>query len=142
MKIKFNYLFYLLIIFFIIFLIKKTLFGKHIKKHYKHNNYTNYDTPVDMIRAESKNNVKTPFFFQNNMNDKNEYKYDSYEPRFIAPRYYDTQFLTDKQPVYVRTHGYYPMKNSKKNRKYKAYNKRDKAYNYDSSSSDSSDNEM
>lgn len=35
---------------------------------------------------------------------------DAYKPRFVAPRYYDTQFIVDQQPVYTRTFGNYPMR--------------------------------
>jgi hypothetical protein len=38
------------------------------------------------------------------------YVLDSYDPRFIAPRYYDTQFLVYEQPVYARNFGYYPVR--------------------------------
>lgn len=38
------------------------------------------------------------------------YTLDSYEPRFIAPRYYDTQLLIYQQPVYTRTFGHYPLR--------------------------------
>jgi len=38
------------------------------------------------------------------------YILDSYEPRYIAPRYYDTQFLIYQQPGYTRTFGHYPLR--------------------------------
>lgn len=133
-KKQINYLFYVLIIFFIVYLIKKTLIDSKEKQEYKHNNYSKYDTPVSIIAIESENTVESPYLFKNNMTANTSY--DSYEPRFIAPRYYDTQFLTHTQPVYTRTHGYYHKKNYKnKNKKKRKY----KAYNHDSSSSDSSD---
>ena len=81
------------------------------------------------------------YFIKNNLNDKNDYKNihsdsnikvsdsyqivdDSYKPRYIAPRYYDTQFITYKQPIYTRTYGNhigYKKKRYKKQKKQKYY---------------------
>jgi len=60
--------------------------------------------------------------------------YDSYEPRFIAPRYYDTQFIMYKQPIYTRTYGNNMnlMNHKKRKQKYRKYI-------YESSSSSSDD---
>lgn len=93
------------------------------------------------------------FFIKNNLNKKNKYKKnhsdsiikvsdsfqiddDSYKPRYIAPRYYDAQFITYKQPIYTRTYGDYIGFTGYNKKRYKKQKKR--KY-YDSSSSNSDD---
>jgi hypothetical protein len=96
-------LIYLLYIFFFVlfvYLFKIIFFGTSAVK----------TKPTDLI-------IETPFYTTSPDYVYNPYLYDSYEPWFVAPRYYDTQFIIYKQPVYTRSHGYhYPKRHNRHDR--------------------------
>lgn len=91
MSIEFKNILVYTVYFFII------VFGYHILK-----NIMNQEKINSQIASE--NNVVTQVTYDV------PYVLDSYDPRFIAPRYYDTQFLVYEQPVYTRSFGYYPVR--------------------------------
>lgn len=123
MKFKNKYrtvnLFYIILIFLFVFFIRNTF--KSVKSK---NIHEASFVPSNMINDN--------LYSLQNDDLKHSMMYDSYEPRFIAPRYYDTQLY--KQPVYTRTYGndmYYMNHKQKRKQKHKRY--------IDESSSDSDD---
>lgn len=88
MAIRFKNILVYIVYFFII------VFGFHIVKNaYKQQKLN------AQITSENKNELTKRSY-------DTTYTLDSYEPRFVAPRYYDSQFVVYKQPVYTRSFGY------------------------------------
>ena len=87
MSIKFKNILVYIVYFFII------IFGYHIIKNIlkqqKINSQIASENDIDLAQVT----YDVPYVL------------DSYEPRFVAPRYYDTQFVVYQQPVYTRSFG-------------------------------------
>jgi hypothetical protein len=88
MSIKFKNILVYIVYFFII------VIGYHIIKNIMNKRKINSQIASESNVVSSQVTYNVPYVL------------DSYEPRFIAPRYYDTQFLVYEQPVYVRSFGY------------------------------------
>jgi hypothetical protein len=101
MAIKFkNILVYIVYFFLIIIVFHVT--KRILKKHKLNKQASASEYKTDLV--ETQYNITQP------------YTSDLYEPRFVAPRYYDSQFLLYQQPVYTRTFGNYPIRQKRRSR--------------------------